>query len=134
MGDSADSRLGRRLRTLRLRKGLSCAEVARLVQVPSVVVGRVERGERGLRATEFLAWAQALNEAPSDLLKSRRRSPAVDFADEVKAAIVHLDRAGQEKALDFIRYLKLEDKLKSRRPRLAKRRAEGLGAARSRAT
>ena len=63
-------KLGRRIRQLRERSGVSQEELAHQADLDRTYVGGVERGERNLGALNLLRFAAALGVSASVLLKS----------------------------------------------------------------
>jgi DNA-binding XRE family transcriptional regulator len=66
--DAASAAFGRRLRALRAKHGVSQDELARLTDVHSTAIGRLERGKREPRLTTILKLARGLGVKPGELL------------------------------------------------------------------
>jgi transcriptional regulator with XRE-family HTH domain len=60
---------GRRVRQLRLQRGLSQEKLAELADLHRNYVGGVERGERNIGLLNIVALAQALKLKPAKLLE-----------------------------------------------------------------
>jgi len=60
---------GRRIRTLRSRRGFSQESFAEAADVHRTYIGGIERGERNPTLTTIYRIAEALNVRPSQLLK-----------------------------------------------------------------
>jgi len=67
MSSPDKSRLGKKIRQLRLAKGWTQEELAERTGLHSTYVGGVERGERNLGLDNILKIARALGEHPSAL-------------------------------------------------------------------
>jgi transcriptional regulator with XRE-family HTH domain len=61
---------GRRVRTLRLGRGLSQEKLAELAELHRNYVGGVERGERNIALLNIVALARALKVRPSKLFEA----------------------------------------------------------------
>ena len=61
---------GRRVRTLRLGRGLSQEKLAELAELHRNYVGGVERGERNIALLNIVALARALKVRPSKLFET----------------------------------------------------------------
>lgn len=61
---------GRRVRTLRLGRGLSQEKLAELAELHRNYVGGVERGERNIALLNIVALARALKVRPGKLLET----------------------------------------------------------------
>lgn len=62
--------LGKRVRQLRLRRGLSQEKLAELADLHRNYVGGVERGERNVALLNIVAIAHALKVKPAKLLEA----------------------------------------------------------------
>jgi transcriptional regulator with XRE-family HTH domain len=60
---------GRRVRQLRLRRGLSQEKLAELADLHRNYVGGIERGERNVALLNIIALARALRVKPAKLLE-----------------------------------------------------------------
>jgi transcriptional regulator with XRE-family HTH domain len=60
--------LGKRVRALRLARGLSQEKLAELAKVHRTYVGSLERGERNVALINIVRLAQALGVDPSELV------------------------------------------------------------------
>jgi transcriptional regulator with XRE-family HTH domain len=69
--DDAKARFGKRLRTLRLERGLTQEALSRLSSVDRVFVGELERGVKGPGLETLEKLAQGLGVAPAELLGLR---------------------------------------------------------------
>ena len=67
MGYAERSRFGKRLRQLRLLKGLTQEGLAESAGLHSTYVGGIERGERNVGLDNIIKLARALGEHPSAL-------------------------------------------------------------------
>jgi len=63
---------GKRIRYLRLRRGLSQEKLAELAELHRNYVGGVERGERNLSLINIVRLAHGLNVKPATLMESIR--------------------------------------------------------------
>jgi transcriptional regulator with XRE-family HTH domain len=61
------NRFGKRVRELRLAKGLTQEELAERAGLHPTYIGGIERGERNLGLDNLLKLARALNEHPAAL-------------------------------------------------------------------
>lgn len=68
--DADLQRLGRRIRELRTRAGLSQEELADRAGLHRTYIGGIERGERNVGVLNLLQLARALKVPPSDLLRA----------------------------------------------------------------
>jgi transcriptional regulator with XRE-family HTH domain len=66
--EAASAAFGRRLRALRAEHNVSQDELARLTDVHSTAIGRLERGKREPRLTTILKLARGLDIKPGELL------------------------------------------------------------------
>lgn len=73
MKDVRLEQFGERVRSLRLKAGLSQEELADLIGIHRTYIGGVERGERNLGLMNVLRIADALNIAPAALFKGIER-------------------------------------------------------------
>lgn len=86
--DTAGALIGRRLREVRVWRGLSLRAVAELAGLSAGYLSRTERGERPVeRRSTLEALARALRVAPSELAQTPRAAAGVDVevADAVAA-------------------------------------------------
>jgi transcriptional regulator with XRE-family HTH domain len=67
MGQLDRNRFGKRVRELRLAKGLTQEELAERAGLHPTYIGGIERGERNLGLDNLLKLARALNEHPAAL-------------------------------------------------------------------
>jgi transcriptional regulator with XRE-family HTH domain len=67
--------LGKNIRELRLKMGLTQEDLAELTQIHSVYVSNIETGIRNITVIKAFKIAQALNCDISDLFKGIPRSP-----------------------------------------------------------
>ena len=68
--NDARALFGKRVRVLRLERGLSQEKLAELANLHRNYVGGVERGERNIALLNIIALAQALKVKPAKLLES----------------------------------------------------------------
>src|SRR6187402_3292507 len=87
--DDADVRVGRRVRALRLERGLSLAELARKAGISIGALSQIERGMSSLRVRVIWPLAAALDIEPSALI-----SDGVDAASDLYCV-----RAGSRRSL-----------------------------------
>ncbi|MBP0016782.1 MAG: helix-turn-helix transcriptional regulator [Cyanobacteria bacterium SBLK] len=62
------SRLGQRIRNLRLAKGLSQEDLAELASLHRTYIGGIERGERNVAFLNLIRLAKALEVSLSELM------------------------------------------------------------------
>jgi transcriptional regulator with XRE-family HTH domain len=68
--NDARALFGKRVRLLRLERGLSQGKLAELANLHRNYVGGVERGERNIALLNIIALAHALKVKPAKLLES----------------------------------------------------------------
>ena len=65
---SPDTELGRAIRELRMKRGLSQSTLAERVGVDRKTINRIENGHHSTSVSTFAAIAESLGEKPSTLL------------------------------------------------------------------
>ena len=60
---------------MRMRAGLSCAELARRLDMFPATLGRIERGERGLRTDLAVSIAEVCGCSLDDVVRSAESDP-----------------------------------------------------------
>lgn len=61
-------KLAAELRAIRARSGKSAEELSRALGINRHAVGRVERGARDIKVTEFVQWCLVCGVRPGDIL------------------------------------------------------------------
>lgn len=93
--DTSDAGIGRRLREIRVWRGLSLRAVAELAGLSAGCLSRIERGERPVdRRSTLEALAAALHVAPSELASQPFPSQAIDpVVGEAQATVGDVEAA-----------------------------------------
>lgn len=73
-----DQQLGERLRVAREAAGMSMRALGSYLELDASAVNRIEKGRRGLRATELVAAARALNVSMDELAGGTAQKDAAD--------------------------------------------------------
>lgn len=97
--------LGRRLCEARVNAGLTQAEVGEALGVNQTWVGKCERGERGVQATDIPLLADLFGTTPAALLGPPTPEEAAerDYAIAVKAAVREAEARGEMVDLEAVR-------------------------------
>lgn len=93
MADPLLSEIGKRIRSMRLSRRLTQAQVAERAGIETSFYGQVERGRNTPSLKTLAAIARALKAAPADLLPDRRPDSAAVYAATIEGIISELPKS-----------------------------------------